>query len=372
MRLRNLLIPVLLIGFALTTTSHAQINSVDQLADLVVQSFQKTAVGQRRVVVRDFRTPGSIELGLTDAVKSKLTDYGIKPSLMADYEIEGRIKRSLDYRGFETYLLKLTIVNPEGYDRDMQFSLAPGLINLSNETSEGGTTPKPSDGSNEQPGDGIKIPESKPKKPSGRHQIYPDEEWKVYELKRGSLRHVKKGFITNRGDWQTFWAMTKLEIPLPNVDFEKQIIRIEAVPYPRTINAEIFSAGNGNIDITKDISNEPAAANGLINAHVLIINKSDITQKRKIRLGVTVDATYDNIGVIVTSVVDGAPITQGKMDDGRAVALEPGDVILSLDGISTNSVGGFAKLVKDSNGILRAEVKNVKNGEIIYVTFMLN
>ncbi len=341
---------------------NGQIRTQNQLVDLIVQEFRNSATSNRRVVVRDFRVPGTIESEITEAVKQQLKDQGYTVSLAAPYEIEGRVKSTINYQGFKNYTFKLKIIGPNGYDRTQQFTLAPGVVDLSGYDSNSGN--------NQDETQNVPLPD---RKPSGnRHQIYPEDEWKVYELPSKSLRHVKNGFIDNRGDWQTFWAMGATGIEIPRVDFEKQLIRIETVPYPQTINAEIFAAGGGSIDITKDISNDIPDSSGKLNAHVLIINKSDIQAKRKVRLGVTVDATYDNQGVIITSVVEGAPVTQGRMENGDRVSLEPGDVILSLDGITTNSVGKFASLIKDSRGILRAEVKNVNNGEIIFVTFELN
>ena len=345
-------------------SSVAQIQTLDQLADIVVSEFRNVSQGSRRVAVRDFRVPCSIATELTNTVKSRLKAKGFQVSLVADYEIEGRIKTSTDYQGIQRDVLKLKIITPYGTDRTQQFSITPGLVDVScKNAKKEPETATPADNS-------IKVPESNTK--AGRHQIYPSEEWKFYNVSSNILHHAKNGFITNRGDWNTFWAQCNLAVPMPNVDFQKQFIRVETVPYPQTINAEIFSIGNGSIDITKDISNDAPAGTGMLNGHILIINKSDIQQKRKVRLGVTIDARHENRGVVITSVVPNSPITRGRLDDGRNVALEPGDVIYSLDGISTNTVGGFASLIQSSRGLLRAEVKNVQNGEVIYVTFELN
>ncbi len=362
---------VLVVIVILSTVSPltAQVRSKTQLAEFIVNEFQSYARGQQRAVVREFRVPESVDLELTEAVKQQLQNKGIIPALSADYEIEGRYKSKRASSGLTHYNFELKIVNPNGYDHIREYSVPSQWITAGRDTTQ------PEIDSQIQPEIDIDLGREHGEgrvHPSVGHQVYPSQEWKHYRLPSSIMQYCSNGFISDEYSWRRFWAESGSLSPLPHVDFRDQMVRVETAPYPRTVSASLFSAGEGRLDVRKSVSSEPIDPGQSLNVHILVFRKSDLGEKRKIRFGVTVDATEYGQGVVITSTVPDAPVTRGRLDDGRRVELEPGDVIYSLNGIRTDSVGTFAEIIKNCDGNLRAEIRNVRDGSSIYVNFLLN
>ncbi|HMO14682.1 MAG TPA: hypothetical protein PKD64_12750 [Pirellulaceae bacterium] len=330
-------------------SSHGQIRTRQQLADSIVKEFQVFARGQQKVVVRELRVPEGVDHELTDLLKQQLQSQGISPALSAAYEIEGRFKNKRAGTSVSR-VFEVKIINPQGYDHTREFSVPVTWSSL-------GETDIPID--------------SQPISPSAGHQIYPIQEWKHYRLPADAVNELTNGFITSESSWRRFWAKTGSLSPLPYVDFREQVIRVETAPYPRTISASIYSAGEGRVDLKKDISSDPIEPGGNLNAHVLLIRISEMGERRGVRFGVTVDPAQSGRGVVITSTVPNSPVTRGWFDDGRSVQLEAGDVILSINGIRTDAVSTFAEIIRNTDSIIRVDILDVRTGNVISANFRL-
>ena len=269
--------------------------------------------------------------------------------------------------------------------RKFETSLKPAVDpDKSNGTDKGGQDPGEKDG-----GDGPVIPAPQIEKPDTVHQegvflLQPSAQWRIYNFNEPALKHVsltrdegfmKGGFIKNQSEFEKFWAFTNRTSAPPNIDFRRKFVFVQAIQSPRSVSMHVYSKGNGSIDITRDFTTELVQSKpGIWNAHLGVFDKSDTTSKRKARWGVTVQPYVDGVGMEVIDIVEGLPVSRGRMlnDNANYFVLEEGDVIISINGVATNSHEEFGRAMSSSPKEMSAVIKNVRNNEINTLYYTLS